>query len=75
MGGYRDQPPAWQIVDYPACYHCGAGGFYLLRTGTQVRRNGARRRSSEAFFVGVNEVHESLDIVSMSEPSVFLAHL
>src|SRR5882672_5244887 len=38
MGGYRDQPPAWQIVDYPACYHCGAGGFSFADGHSEIKK-------------------------------------
>jgi prepilin-type N-terminal cleavage/methylation domain-containing protein len=38
MGGYPGQPPSWQIVDYPACYHCGAGGFSFADGHSEIKK-------------------------------------
>ncbi len=38
MNGYPDQPAAWMIVDYPASYHNGAGGFSFADGHSEIRR-------------------------------------
>ena len=38
MGGYPDQPAAWQIVDYPASYHNRAGGFSFADGHSEIKK-------------------------------------
>ncbi len=38
MTGYPDQPAAQKMVDYPASYHNGAGGFSFADGHSEIRR-------------------------------------
>ncbi len=38
MFGFPDQPGAWRIVDYPASYHNGAGGFSFVDGHSEIKR-------------------------------------
>ena len=38
MWGYPDQPGAWYMVDYPASYHNGAGGFSFADGHSEIKR-------------------------------------
>jgi len=38
MFGYPDQPAQWRIVDYPASYHNGAGGFSFADGHSEIKR-------------------------------------
>ena len=37
MGGYPDQPAAWQLVDVPASYHNRAGGFSFADGHSEIK--------------------------------------
>jgi prepilin-type processing-associated H-X9-DG protein len=38
MFGYPSQPAQWKIVDYPASYHSGAGGFAFVDGHSEIKR-------------------------------------
>ena len=38
MWGYPDQPSQWKIVDYPASYHNGAGGFAFVDGHSDIKK-------------------------------------
>ena len=38
MFGYPDQPSQWRIVDYPASYHNGAGGFSFVDGHSEIKK-------------------------------------
>lgn len=38
MWGYPDQPAQWKIVDYPASYHNGAGGFAFVDGHSDIKK-------------------------------------
>ncbi len=38
MWGYPDRPQEWKIVDYPASYHAGAGGFSFVDGHSEIRK-------------------------------------
>ena len=38
MFGYPDKPQQWKIVDYPASYHNGAGGFSFADGHSEIRK-------------------------------------
>jgi prepilin-type N-terminal cleavage/methylation domain-containing protein len=38
MYGYPDQPGQWKIVDFPASYHCGAGGLSFADGHSEIRK-------------------------------------
>jgi len=38
MDGYPDQPAVWRIVDYPASYHNGAGGFSFVDGHSEIKK-------------------------------------
>jgi prepilin-type N-terminal cleavage/methylation domain-containing protein/prepilin-type processing-associated H-X9-DG protein len=38
MFGYPDQPASWMIVDYPASYHNGAGGFAFVDGHSEIKK-------------------------------------
>ncbi len=38
MTGYPDRPQSWRIIDYPASYHNGAGGFSFADGHAEIRR-------------------------------------
>ena len=38
MFGYPDQPGQWRIVDFPASYHCGAGGLSFADGHSEIRK-------------------------------------
>ena len=38
MFGYPDQPGQWKIVDFPASYHCQAGGLSFADGHSEIRK-------------------------------------
>jgi prepilin-type N-terminal cleavage/methylation domain-containing protein/prepilin-type processing-associated H-X9-DG protein len=38
MAGYPDQPSQWKIIDYPASYHNGAGGFSFADGHAEIKK-------------------------------------
>ena len=38
MNGYPDKPQQWMMVDYPASYHNGAGGFSFVDGHSEIRK-------------------------------------
>lgn len=38
MNGYPDKPNSWQIVDFPASYHNGAGGFSFADGHSEIKK-------------------------------------
>jgi prepilin-type N-terminal cleavage/methylation domain-containing protein/prepilin-type processing-associated H-X9-DG protein len=38
MTGYPDKPQQWKIVDYPASYHNGAGGFSFADGHSEIKK-------------------------------------
>jgi prepilin-type N-terminal cleavage/methylation domain-containing protein/prepilin-type processing-associated H-X9-DG protein len=38
MNGYPDKPQSWEIVDFPASYHNGAGGFSFADGHSEIKK-------------------------------------
>ena len=38
MNGWPDQPPQWYLIDFPASYHAGAGGFAFADGHSEVHK-------------------------------------
>ena len=38
MSGWPDQPSAWMLVDFPASYHAGAGGFAFVDGHSEIHK-------------------------------------
>ncbi|MBI3417537.1 MAG: type II secretion system protein [Verrucomicrobia bacterium] len=38
MNGYPDKPQQWSIVDFPASYHNGAGGFSFVDGHSEIKK-------------------------------------
>jgi prepilin-type N-terminal cleavage/methylation domain-containing protein/prepilin-type processing-associated H-X9-DG protein len=66
MTGYPDQPKAWKIVDYPASYHNGAGGFSFADGHAEVKKWRDKRT-----MPNINKSGLQLNVSSPDNPDVF----
>ncbi len=69
MGRYRNFNRADR-----RCPGLGPGGFDALISGPPLIPVVFSENLIQAFFVRINEVHKSLNVVAMSHTRVFLAH-
>jgi prepilin-type N-terminal cleavage/methylation domain-containing protein/prepilin-type processing-associated H-X9-DG protein len=67
MNGYPDAPRNWMLVDYPASYHSGAGGFAFVDGHSEIKK------WKDARTMPVLKKGQALDlnVPSPSNPDIF----
>jgi prepilin-type processing-associated H-X9-DG protein len=66
MFGYPDQPSLWKIIDYPASYHLGAGGFAFADGHSEAKKWHDSRTTPPLSKTGLN-----LNVASPNNQDVF----
>jgi prepilin-type N-terminal cleavage/methylation domain-containing protein/prepilin-type processing-associated H-X9-DG protein len=66
MTGYPDQPKSWRIVDYPASYHNGAGGFSFADGHSEIKKWRDKRT-----MPNINKNGLTLNVASPDNPDVY----